>query len=50
MEVDKKNPLFFEEIFGPVLTLTKFSSNEEALKIANNSSYGLGASIFSKNI
>ena len=25
IEVDKKNPLFFEDIFGPVLTLTKFS-------------------------
>ena len=37
MTMEKENPLFFEEIFGPVLTVTKFSKEEEAIKIANNS-------------
>lgn len=30
-----------EEIFGPVVTVLKFESEEEAVAIANNSSYGL---------
>lgn len=37
------------EIFGPVLPVVKVASIEEALNLANNSSYGLGASIWSKN-
>lgn len=39
-----------EEIFGPVVALMKFSSEEEAIKIANNSEYGLAAGIFTQNI
>ncbi|MCS0670119.1 alpha-ketoglutaric semialdehyde dehydrogenase GucD [Cytobacillus firmus] len=39
-----------EEIFGPVLTLMKVSSFEEALELANDSEYGLSASVFTTNI
>ncbi|WP_181347853.1 alpha-ketoglutaric semialdehyde dehydrogenase GucD [Thalassobacillus sp. CUG 92003] len=39
-----------EEIFGPVLTLMKVSSVEEAIELANDVEYGLSASIFTKNI
>lgn len=39
-----------EEIFGPVLCMITFSTAEEALEIANDSPYGLGASIWTKNI
>jgi betaine-aldehyde dehydrogenase len=35
-----------EEIFGPVLVVLPFNSDEEAVAIANNSMYGLGAGIF----
>jgi acyl-CoA reductase-like NAD-dependent aldehyde dehydrogenase len=35
-----------EEIFGPVLVVTKFKTEEEALKLANDSAYGLGAAVF----
>lgn len=35
-----------EEIFGPVLVVSKFSTEEEALKLANGSTYGLGAAVF----
>lgn len=35
-----------EEIFGPVLVVSKFSSEEEVLKLANGSTYGLGAAVF----
>ncbi|BFZ56888.1 mitochondrial aldehyde dehydrogenase [Savitreella phatthalungensis] len=39
-----------EEIFGPVASILKASSLEEAVKIANDTSYGLGAAVFSQNI
>ena len=39
-----------EEIFGPVLVSTTFRTHEEALSLANNSRYGLAASIWSENI
>ncbi|GIO23455.1 alpha-ketoglutaric semialdehyde dehydrogenase GucD [Oceanobacillus sp. J11TS1] len=39
-----------EEIFGPVLALMKVNSVEEALELANDSEYGLSASIFTTNI
>ncbi|GAA5918864.1 hypothetical protein JCM6882_002441 [Rhodosporidiobolus microsporus] len=35
-----------EEIFGPVLVVSKFSSEEDVLRIANDSVYGLGAGVF----
>lgn len=42
--------IFQEEIFGPVLSVTKFSSEDEALSIANDTLYGLGAGLWSRNI
>jgi len=39
-----------EEIFGPVVVVTKFSSDEDLLKVANNSVYGLAAAVFSQNV
>jgi hypothetical protein len=38
-----------EEIFGPVVCVIKFDSDEEALAIANDSSYGLAGGVFSGN-
>ncbi len=38
------------EIFGPVALVQKAKSDEDAIKIANNSNFGLGAAIFSKDI
>lgn len=39
-----------EEIFGPVMSVFKFETNEEVLKRANNSEYGLGAGVVSENV
>jgi acyl-CoA reductase-like NAD-dependent aldehyde dehydrogenase len=39
-----------EEIFGPVLSVITFDTPEEAVTIANDSIYGLGAAVWSKDI
>jgi aldehyde dehydrogenase (NAD+) len=39
-----------EEIFGPVVTLTPFRTPEDAVHLANNTRYGLAASVWSENI
>jgi succinate-semialdehyde dehydrogenase / glutarate-semialdehyde dehydrogenase len=40
---------YFEEFFGPVAIFQEFSSMEEAIKIANSSPYGLGATVWSSD-
>jgi len=49
-EVDSSHPLVQEEIFGPVLVSMTFRTQSEAIKLANNSRYGLAASVWSENI
>ena len=44
-----KMRLFQEEIFGPVLAVTTFKTEAEALEIANDTLYGLGAGVWSRN-
>lgn len=44
-----KMRIFQEEIFGPVLAITTFSTEEEALAIANDTPYGLGAGVWSRD-
>ncbi len=39
-----------EEIFGPVACVIKFHSEDEVIKMANDSSYGLGGAVWTKNI
>jgi aldehyde dehydrogenase len=41
--------IFQEEIFGPVLAVTTFKTEEEALEIANDTIYGLGSGIWSRD-
>ncbi|HEX7760015.1 MAG TPA: aldehyde dehydrogenase [Caulobacteraceae bacterium] len=41
--------IFQEEIFGPVLAVTTFKTDEEALAIANDTKYGLGAGVWSRD-
>ncbi|MDD2814314.1 MAG: aldehyde dehydrogenase family protein [Thiotrichaceae bacterium] len=46
---DNKMRIFQEEIFGPVLSVTTFKDEEEALHIANDTLYGLGAGVWSRD-
>jgi aldehyde dehydrogenase len=48
-EGHNKMRIFQEEIFGPVLAVTKFKTEEEALAIANDTLYGLGAGVWSRD-
>ncbi|MDE4454875.1 acetaldehyde dehydrogenase ExaC [Psychrobacter sp. DAB_AL62B] len=41
--------VFQEEIFGPVLAVTTFKDDEEAMAIANDTLYGLGAGVWTRN-
>lgn len=44
-----KMRVFQEEIFGPVVSVTTFKDGNEALQIANDTLYGLGAGVWSRN-
>lgn len=48
-DVENNDMIAQEEVFGPVLSVIKFSSEEEAVKLANNSIYGLAAMIWTKD-
>ncbi|OUS88575.1 aldehyde dehydrogenase family protein [Rhodococcus sp. NCIMB 12038] len=45
-DVDPSSVIAQEEIFGPVLTVIPYSSEEEAVEIANNTIYGLSGAVF----
>ncbi|KRB86766.1 aldehyde dehydrogenase [Sphingomonas sp. Root710] len=49
LEGHNKMRIFQEEIFGPVLSVTTFKDEAEALAIANDTLYGLGAGVWSRN-
>ena len=49
LEGHNKMRVFQEEIFGPVLSVTTFKDDEEALSIANDTLYGLGAGVWTRN-
>jgi aldehyde dehydrogenase len=50
LEGNNRMRVFQEEIFGPVLAVTRFKGDDEALKIANDTLYGLGAGVWTRNI
>ncbi|RDC58014.1 NAD-dependent succinate-semialdehyde dehydrogenase [Pedobacter chinensis] len=47
--VEKGNLAYHEEIFGPVAAIISAKDIEDAIKIANDTNFGLGAAVFTKN-
>lgn len=47
--VTESMKIFQEEVFGPFVSITPFKDEAEAVRLANNSSYGLGAAIFTRD-
>jgi len=48
--INRDNPAYFEEFFGPVAQVYVVKNDDEAVKLANDSHYGLGGAVFSKDI
>lgn len=48
--VDEDMTVYKEEIFGPFAVIKSFKTDEEAIRMANDTSYGLAASLFTENI
>ena len=48
--VDRSHLLFQDELFGPVLAVTSFSSDEEALELANDTPFGLLNGVWTNNL
>ena len=49
-EVKESMRIYREEIFGPVVVITRFGSEDEAVASANDTTYGLGAAVFTKDL
>ena len=49
-EVNETATLFRQEVFGPVLSITSFDTEEEAIRLANATTYGLAAAVWTGNI
>ena len=49
-EVTPEMTIAQEEVFGPVLSVLKFSNDDEAIEIANSSQYGLVGGVFTSDI
>ena len=47
--VEKGMPAYEEEIFGPVAAVISVKNEKEAIQVANDSSFGLGAAVFTRN-
>jgi len=50
LEGNNKMRVFQEEIFGPVVSVTKFKDMDDAISIANDTLYGLGAGVWSRDM
>ncbi len=49
-DVSATNPLFRQEIFGPVMSVTPFDTPEEAVSLANDTEYGLAAYLWTNDL
>ncbi|PKI63151.1 betaine aldehyde dehydrogenase 1, chloroplastic [Punica granatum] len=49
-DVDRSMQIWREEVFGPVLCVKTFSTEEEAIELANDTQYGLGSAVLSNDL
>ena len=49
-DVEPDRALFRDEVFGPVISITRFKTDDEAVALANTGEFGLGVSIWSRDI
>ncbi|MBI5127513.1 aldehyde dehydrogenase [Candidatus Roizmanbacteria bacterium] len=47
--INQEMRVWREEVFGPVLSVISFKTEDEAIRLANDTNYGLGAEVYSKN-
>lgn len=50
INVKKKMPVFKEETFGPLMAITSFKTDMEAIDLVNKTKFGLGVSVFTKDL
>ena len=48
--VTEEMPCFYEEVFGPVASVIEAKDENDAIRLANTTEYGLGAAVFSRDI
>lgn len=48
--LSKEMPAYKEELFGPVASIIKVKDEDEAVKVANDTNFGLGAAVFSEDV
>lgn len=49
-DINQKMQIFDEEIFGPILAISRFKSEKDVIKAANNTKYGLASYFYSNNL
>lgn len=49
-DVDESMRTYHEEVFGPFVVISRFKTQGQAVKLANSTTYGLGAAVFTKNL
>ncbi len=49
-DIPENSPAFSEELFGPVATIFKVNNADEAIKLANSTEFGLGASLWTEDL
>jgi succinate-semialdehyde dehydrogenase/glutarate-semialdehyde dehydrogenase len=50
VNIKKNMPAYYEELFGPVISFFDVENEKEAIEVANDTSFGLGAGIFTRNV
>lgn len=50
VDVPSDCPAYHEEMFGPVASIIRAKDREEAIQLANDSSFGLGSAVFTRNV